>query len=682
MSETKDKCEGLLLRVVLFGAIISACFSSCWGASFARPEPPEVRAIPATEIDTLVVDIDDAVHHLRGQPTEIAKDTLRDWAVYGTLIQMRLDPSAVARASRGILPARPRAAAESKDLAHGSGRVAVVSDVEALVFVDESDPDAARTEQRLRGEIPHGPGGKPVTVHAFRISADVAAAEIRVERISSELMKPDAGPDAHHASVLEDGVRDLLRGIAEEPTVALAKFGRGRSGGRSSGHSTGHSTQGSSHSTYDGSTHTSTSNVSSAPKVPWRNWTAPTRPRHPQPVSVDVDTKLEDETSESSKTKVSIEALPGERLRVTQDRRRAGAAVAEENVAILSGGRAKGDRVKLRLTRAAGDTNHTKPAEATTVAVHVLTPEDGTASVKPPSVDPELQKALDSIQKDDGRGALKSMLQAVGKDPVQTAAVAEAFHAQVVARADQHLAHGAGPEAGSLYDLAAEIEDGDSTEFELGRALADIQSGRAQRGLSRLGDLERLSPEDLARIEGTPMLGDLSGYLAARQDPAREILGVPARELTLVVDGTEVRSALKITRFPAGQQIQMEDRARIAASPGDTVFYIDDRISLNRHDLETSGHGSLAEIAVSPDVQWEDVVMAGELHLPGMLIDTSDGKRYRQVTLGATSTGDGPRSRRHVRIHSTHPPHKDCDADGNGLVSEAERTSCPPSRVL
>lgn len=670
-----DKCEGLLIRVVLFVAVVGGLFSSCWRESFARHEPPEVRAIPAADIDQLVVDIGDAVHHLRGQPTEIAKDTLRDWAVYGTLIQMRLDPIAVARASRRILPARPRAAAPSMDLAHGSGRVAVVRDVEALLFVDEDDPDSARTMQRLMGEIPREPGQKPMTVHAFRMSADVAAAEIRIERVSSEPLSADAGPHAHHASVLEYGGRDWLRVIAEEPTVALAKFGRGRSARPSSGHSTQDSNR-----SYTGSTTPSTSNVSSTPSGPWTNWTAPTRPRHPLPASVEVDTKREGETSPSSGTSVSIDVLPGERLRVTQTRRLEGAAVGEENVTILSGGRAEGDRVRLRLTRAANDTNRAKPAGATTAATYVSSAEEGVESTEQP-VDPELQKALDSIEKEDGRGALKSTLEAAGKDPAGTAAALEALHAEVVERAHQHLALGAGPEAGSLYDLAAEIEGNASTELELGRALADIQSGRAQRGLSRVGDLERLSPEAIARIEGTPMLGDLPGYLAARRDPAREILGVPARELTLVADGTELRSALKLSRFPAGQQIQMQDRAQLAASPGDTVFYIDDRISLNRHDLEMSGHGSLAEIAASPDVQWEDVAMAGELHLPGILIDTSDGKRYRQVTLGAASLGNGTTSRRHVRIHYNHPPRRNCDADGNGIITEAERASCGPSRA-
>ncbi len=108
-----------------------------------------------------------------------ARDQIRDWAVYGTLIGRGLSPEEIARATFRTAPVRAPYLDEMFLFDHGRGRRAVLLRDDVLLFVDDDDPDMlatlGRQADRVRmetGEIPEhfviyriSRAGRTITVH-------------------------------------------------------------------------------------------------------------------------------------------------------------------------------------------------------------------------------------------------------------------------------------------------------------------------------------------------------------------------------------------------------------------------------------------------------------------------------------------------------------------------------------
>lgn len=638
----------------------------------ATPEASNKRQIK--DVRQFVVDIDGAVHHLRDLPTDTAQDAIRDWAVYGTLIHLQLDPEAIAQASKAILPARSRTLADSLPVTRGPGRLAVVGngeDAAILVFLDNDDPEPGKTIAAQLAS--HADSDKhPEKVAVFRVTPDITNAEILIERISApDQVKDDAHTwlDAPPNSISEYATASLGHTLTSHPVDFLTA---GRRGGRGGGRSTVNSSPGKSHSSdssyrsssdssYRSSSDSSYHSTSSYSKplsphekvrsAPWTDWSFPAHPRHAKPVSHEFKGLPRGGGGGSASTpsvNVTISQPTTQQIVITETK----SDQEEESLAVAE---ASPGRVTMELRRKkAGKTSESPSSSA------------ATPNAVEQNAELAAQKTLQAVRSGDAEAALVAM----GKPSVDSA---NALHDLLLKDANAHLKSGDGSSARSLYDFAADIEGNSSPQLELRRALAEIQAGRPQSGISRIKEVSNLSADDVMLIEGTPKVGDLPDFIAATEHPSETIFGVSARELELVADSAELRTALKIKEFPKGESISMTERAALVAAPGDTVFYIDDRISLNRHDLEMGSQGKLAEVANMPDVTWEAVVDAGERYLPGILVHERDGVRQKRVSLDERPGEQSTRQRVHIRYNK---PLERCDADHNGIVSDDERRAC------
>lgn len=643
------------LSVIFFGACYVIPVPQATPAASAKRQVKDVRQF--------VVDIDGAVHQLRELPADIAEDVVRDWAVYGTLIHLQSSPEEIARASNAILPTRSPTLAASLPVSRGPGRLAVVGkgdDTTALVFLDKGDPQPEKTIATLLANQANF-DKHPEKVAIFRSTPDITNAKILVERINvPDRAKDDAYTwlDAPLNSVSDYATASLSHTLTSHPLVFLTA---GRRGGKGGGRGHVNSSPGKSHSSTDSSYrsstdssyHSTTSNstpVSPREKVrsaPWTDWSFPAYPRHAKPISHEVKGMPigggRGPVSVPS-VNVTISQTIAQETVITETN-----SEGEENS--LAGAEASHGRVKLELRhKTAGKTGRSPPGPIATT-----------------NADSPAHQTLQAIRSGDAPAALAAMGQ-------PSADTANALHDLILDDGNAHVQRGNGAAARSLYDFAADIEGNPSPALELHRALAEIQAGRPQLGLSRMKDVANLSTDDVMLIEATPKVGDFADFIAASEHPSETIFGRPASELELVADGTELRTALKLQALPKGESISMDERAQLAAAPGDTVFYIDDRISLNRHDLEMGSQGKLADVAKSPDVTWEAVVDAGERHLPGILINQNDGSRQKRIAVDETERTGLVTSRR-IHIHYN-KPHNPCDTDHDGVVSDVERRAC------
>ncbi len=664
-------CAAIFWLSILF-------FGACYFVPVPQATPNAAAKRQVKDVRQFVVDIDGAVHHLRELPTATAEDVIRDWAVYGTLMHLQLGPEAIASASQAILPTRSPALDASLPVARGPGRLAVVGkgvDAIALVFLDHNDPEPDKT---IAAQLANqGSSDKhPDKVAVFRITPDITSAEIHLERITApNSAKDDAHTwlDAPPNSATEYATASLGQSLVSHP-VAFLTAGRrgGKGGGRvrvSPSPHNSHSSSESPHrsstdSTYRSSSEPSYHSTSESTRVspqekvhsaPWKNWSFPDHARHDKPVSFELKTKSVHAgigAVSSPSVNVGISQTTTQEIVITETK-------SENEEESLFGAEASNERVKLALEHKKAKKAGGSPASQAPAA------GVGEPNIVPNAESPPLQ-TFKAIRGGDAETALFTL----GKPSVESA---NALHDLLLDEGNTHLKSGNGASARSLYDFAADIEGNVAPQLELRRALAEIQAGRPQIGISRIKDVSKLSADDVMLIEGTPKIGDLADFVAASEHPTDTIFGRPASELELVPDGTEMRTALKLKEFPKGESISMEERAQLAAIPGDTVFYIDDRISLNRHDLEMASQGKLAELANMPDVTWEAVVDAGERHLPGILVNENDGTQQKRIAMDERPGQSSARQR--VHIHYKKPPEL-CDINHDGVVSEPERAAC------
>jgi hypothetical protein len=207
------------------------------------------------------------------------------------------------------------------------------------------------------------------------------------------------------------------------------------------------------------------------------------------------------------------------------------------------------------------------------------------------------------------------------------------------------------------------------------RALAEIKSGQAGRGLARLGDPTKLPPDAVAevsaKIAGDPAFEGLRDVFTAQRNPARPILGEWAPNLYAEVDGMRIQSALKLDRPLGGESLNIAGRKGILNESEPITVYLDDRFSLNRHDFEASASGTLAELAVSPHVSWRRVSLAGESLQPGRILDPATGVSYRRMTpAGVEAPGVA------TRIPAKAVFIRNCDANRDGTVTGIEQAAC------
>src|SRR5262249_42261179 len=133
--------------------------------------------------------------------------------------------------------------------------------------------------------------------------------------------------------------------------------------------------------------------------------------------------------------------------------------------------------------------------------------------------------------------------------------------------------------------------------------------GQVARGLEALGDPSKLSDADLRALmdaSSHPGGEELHAFFKARKEASPVLFGRPVQDLELASDGVYTRSVLRLDRFD-GQPLDVAERTKLLhEGKGEIIVYLDDRsFSMNRHDFEVSGNGTVAELARSPTMSWK-----------------------------------------------------------------------------
>ncbi|MFT3770173.1 MAG: hypothetical protein QM820_32490 [Minicystis sp.] len=132
-------------------------------------------------VDSFKIDIRDMAFHLRDKPQKEVNDQIRDWAVYGTLLQMGVGDEVLTRATFETAPVRFPYLEEAFIFDYGRGRRALL-DKEVLLFFDHDDRDPTATLGRMADKVRMETGEIPSSFQVFEITPDLGRSEIRVDR--------------------------------------------------------------------------------------------------------------------------------------------------------------------------------------------------------------------------------------------------------------------------------------------------------------------------------------------------------------------------------------------------------------------------------------------------------------------------------------------------------------------
>jgi hypothetical protein len=128
-----------------------------------------------------VVDIQELVPSLRPMPQKEVEDQLRDWALYGLLMELGLGADELARTTHQLAPVRLPYLEELFAFEYGRGRRAILSDERVLLLYEQNDPDPQATLGRLADRVRMELGRVPGSFELYTFTSNVTAGELRLE---------------------------------------------------------------------------------------------------------------------------------------------------------------------------------------------------------------------------------------------------------------------------------------------------------------------------------------------------------------------------------------------------------------------------------------------------------------------------------------------------------------------
>ena len=181
-----------------------------------------------------VVDIQEMVPSLRPMPQKEVEDQLRDWALYGLLMELGLEADELARATNQLAPVRLPYLEELFAFDYGRGRRAILSDDRVLLVYEQRDPDPQATLGRLADRVRMELGQVPGSFELYTFTSDVTAGELKLEfkeAVSGpELFSPKFG----YREAVVTSSQELARWLgAVDDVVFVAQVPKGlKLGGR------------------------------------------------------------------------------------------------------------------------------------------------------------------------------------------------------------------------------------------------------------------------------------------------------------------------------------------------------------------------------------------------------------------------------------------------------------------
>ena len=281
--------------------------------------------------------------------------------------------------------------------------------------------------------------------------------------------------------------------------------------------------------------------------------------------------------------------------------------------------------------------------------------------------------ALEALKEGEDGKALDYLTETSKGNPARLRAGIDDLSAGMLEDADARLAAGNPQAASRGYQMAGEMLGKLPPSVRMRQALADIQSGQANRGRLRLAELEGGESEALLNMsKGKPGLEELHGLAEAKRDHAPSLFGKTANEVSVVAEGPDLRTVLRIDPESNRSSLPVEKRVEMLREHGDDVVVYVSGFSFNGSDFEAAGPGTLTELARSPNVTWRAVENAGGMYKPGVLVEDQT-RSYQMPMLGKKGLVDQARALlnapRVVIIHN-------CDANNDGSLSDQEKAAC------
>jgi hypothetical protein len=148
---------------------------------FACSTVPRSSSTAARAANTIEVDVAQLAPLLIDQPSADVSDQLRDWALYGVLVELGLGPDAISQGTLTLSPVRLPYLDELFTFEHGSGRHAVLPDGRAVAVLDRDDPHPIATLGRLADKVRRKTGEKPREILPFVFAPDLPSGHILIE---------------------------------------------------------------------------------------------------------------------------------------------------------------------------------------------------------------------------------------------------------------------------------------------------------------------------------------------------------------------------------------------------------------------------------------------------------------------------------------------------------------------
>lgn len=296
---------------------------------------------------------------------------------------------------------------------------------------------------------------------------------------------------------------------------------------------------------------------------------------------------------------------------------------------------------------------------------------DAEKAIPAPSLGTPVKGAAFEAVRDGEYGKFLDRIAEAGDDPAQVKQTISELRSAAVSDGEARFAKGPTASADLSYEAAVRLAADLSPRGKMELALSEIERGQAARGLDTLAMAGLLNePALLDASRGKPGLEELNRLVGAKSTGAASLGGKGARDATLLAEGAEIRSVLKVDRLADRVFLDKAKRASLLEKDGRRVTVYIAGFDISAVEFEASAPGTLAQMEKMPHVEWSAVDAADDVFRPSVLVEGD--VRYERATSPRTAAAASPQltTPRVVFL-------RNCDANNDGALSAAERSACP-----